>query len=118
MTAHTLGSRTIRLADLTPSMVGTKDAPKLKVKAIECYWLCRFLLDAVRKFRVHIPGRYQVLHDSGSALRDYVELLTSVPMNLSLTQLQFVICFGITGHPSHPIQIWDNFMAPPSPHII
>ncbi len=81
-------TRATRVADLKPGMLGTKDSPKLKLKAMECYWMSRFLVDAVHKYRVHIADQYQLLYDSGSLLRQYVELLKSAPMNLSPSQLQ------------------------------
>lgn len=77
-----------RISDITMKMVGTPDEPRLKLKAMECFGMCGYLVDAVYKYRHIVGDKFRLFHESGRALRDYVFLVKAAPMNLPTPVLQ------------------------------
>ena len=61
-----------QVSDITQSMLGSKTEPKLKLKAMETWGVCNFLVYAIRKYRKFLGDQYETLLASGELLVEYV----------------------------------------------
>lgn len=77
-----------RLADLTRKMLGSRDKPKLKTKAMETFWILRFLIDTIRKFRYRLSAEFVRLQSAAEALEEYVGIAKSYGPRLPASALQ------------------------------
>ena len=77
-----------RLGDLKESMIGKRDDHRVRAKAAECWSLCLFLIDLLRKYAAHLGDKGRYLLEAGSCLRDLVRELVSAPTNLPPAVLQ------------------------------
>ena len=64
-----------RLGDLTPKMLGSFDSPKLKTKAMETFWILRFLIGTLQKFRQTLGPDFDRLRSASEILFQYVTIL-------------------------------------------
>ena len=60
-----IGSVT-QISHITPKMIGTKQAPKLKLKAMECYGFMLFLLCCLRKHMQKLSSKAHLFIKSGA----------------------------------------------------
>ena len=79
--------RLTRCSDVTTSMVGTPDAQKLKLKAMETYGFLLFLLDMLAKYGGGLTLQPDLL-DSGAVMVQYMQVVRSHGMNLPPSALQ------------------------------
>ena len=78
--------RLTQVGDLTPKMVGTVEIRKLKLKALETYGFCIFLLTMLEKHGQHIAVDVQRAIESGRTLLEYVRILkTAAERSVNLT---------------------------------
>jgi hypothetical protein len=87
------GTFATRLCEMTSKMLGTPNSPRLKIKAMECYFLMLFMLDLLVKNRAHVGDHYDAFVTSGTAVKDYLALLKASPMNLDAATRQK--CFDL-----------------------
>ena len=77
-----------RLSDLTPKMLGTFGSQKLKTKAMETFFVLRFLIDTLRKYLHRLGPDFRRLLAACETLAEYVAILKGHGPRLPLQALQ------------------------------
>ena len=82
------GHHSTHARDLTPKMVGMSGIQKLKLKALECYGFCIFLVSLLERHGQHVANAVD-LHraiESGRVMLEYVRVLkTAADRSVNLT---------------------------------
>eukprot|EP00969_Alexandrium_andersonii_P247372 10931478-Alexandrium_andersonii.AAC.1 len=77
-----------RVNDLTPKMVGSFSAPKMKLKAMEAYGMCAFLVSVLPRYQRFVASMFGVLHESGTILLNFYATLKASPARVSVATQQ------------------------------
>eukprot|EP00969_Alexandrium_andersonii_P153631 6793549-Alexandrium_andersonii.AAC.1 len=82
------GESCTRVGKLTAKMLGSRDAPELKTKAMETLGLAMFLVHCLRRYKARLGSAGPVMLEAGEALLRLRELLSNAPAVVSDVHVQ------------------------------